>query len=127
MDSSPRPIRSPPRALHRDNHASGSAACSLVTRSSVAPQTTKHEGNGATCSAPPNLSLPFKKRTLADPATSLCQYAVSGRAGIKPMITSAFPCSTSALAFAVQLWILRPYGGFIYTVPNQGNDNPSSA
>src|SRR5712671_3989489 len=48
MDRSPRHIRSLPRALHRDNHASGSAACMAVITSSQPPQTTKHEGNGAT-------------------------------------------------------------------------------
>ena len=45
----------------------------LINRSSEPPHTTKHDGNGATCSAFPNFSLPFRKKTLADPAMSRCQ------------------------------------------------------
>jgi hypothetical protein len=56
---------------HRDdNHASGRAACILVTTSSEPLQTTKHEGKGATCSAFPNFSLPLRHNTLAAPAMS---------------------------------------------------------
>src|SRR4029450_2380589 len=60
------------RALYCESHASGSAACIAVTTSSEAPQTTKHEGNGATCSACPNFKRPFRKKTLADPLMSQC-------------------------------------------------------
>src|SRR5262249_8310972 len=85
--------RSLPRALHGDSHASGNADWIAVATLSEPPQTTKHEGNGATCSAFPNFKRPFRKKTLADPATSLCQQRVSGRAGIKPTTTAAFACA----------------------------------
>src|SRR5262249_32097859 len=42
-DCSPRHIRSPPRALHRDNHASGSAACIPLITCPEVPQITRRE------------------------------------------------------------------------------------
>ncbi len=96
------------RALHRERHASGNAVCIAVITSSAAPQTTRQEGKGATCSASPNFKRPFRMKTRADPATSRCQYWVSSRAGSMPTTTAALPCSTSAFAFAVHRERLRP-------------------
>src|SRR5215813_1268586 len=61
------------RAFHRDNHASGSAACRAGITSSEPPQITTHEGKGATCSVFPNFNRPFRKKPLADLAMSRCQ------------------------------------------------------
>src|SRR5262249_18982071 len=120
--------RSLPRALQRDeSHASGRAAWIAVITSSEPPHSTKHEGKGAGCPTFPNLRLPFKKKTLAESAISRCQYAVSVRAGSKPTINLALPCSTSAFAFAVHRERLLLYGGFINTRSNQRSDNPSSS
>jgi hypothetical protein len=70
--------RSLPRPLHRESHASGSTACNLVNRSAEPPHTTRQDGKGATWSAFPNFNRPFRKKILADPATSRCQYGSLG-------------------------------------------------
>src|SRR5271157_3870490 len=76
-------------------HASGKARSRAGIVSGAAPHTTSADGNGALCSPSLNRSRPRRKYTVARPATCLCQYAVSGRAGSNATTVRARPSWTS--------------------------------
>src|SRR4029453_16661834 len=114
------------RALYCESHASGSAACNLVTRSSEPPQSTRQLGNGATCSVCPNFKRPLRKRIAAFPTIDWCQNVVSVLAGISITMVCVFPQRLSSYALVTQWHNALPYGGLQKTGPNQGRDTPSS-